>query len=280
MSLIKKMKDILFDEEEVLIEKPIVKEEQIKPRATTTYKEVPVVEKIEVPEVKKPVEEITKKMPSAFIDFDEDEFENNMPFVPSEPKKPQVVPTRSQKPVYNEYERKTTVERKVDYGRYEKVESAEIKEKRKFKPSLIISPVYGVLNEDYTPEDIKHMSHDENVLDIDAVRKKAYGEIEQLDIPAPVESVYEKTTRIELKTPYESDEKVKSIDELLQVSADEKIETSSYSKAGFDEFDLTEKVPVVNNRKIDLLDIDEEDTLENDLFDLIDSMYESKEDSI
>lgn len=281
MSILKKMKDILFEEEEIVIQKPEPKKEVEVTRDTPKEKivnEAPIVEKI-TPQVKEKVSEDTKELPSPFIDFDEDEFENNLPFIPREPVKTQV-PTRS-KPVYNEYERKIKVEKKVDYGRYEKIETTEIKEKKKFKPSLIISPVYGVLNEDYLPEDIKTSVYDTEKLDIDEVRKKAYGELEELEktIDEPIKTFYEEKTTVSLRTPYESEEKVKTIDELLSISADEKIEVASEVEEEYD-FDLTEKIDInevkKNKKEVSI----EEDTLENDLFDLIDSMYENKEEVI
>lgn len=62
--------------------------------------------------------------------------------------------------------------------------SLEMKEERKaFTPSPIISPVYGVLNENYKKEDIKSkneskIDYDRSHLDLDSVRRKAYGTLE------------------------------------------------------------------------------------------------------
>ncbi len=279
MGLMKRMKDILFDdEEEIVEEKKVIKEEVVKEKEITP----PIIEKIQVP-VKEEKLEDTKELPSPFMDFDEDEFVNSIPQIPTEkpsftPRKTEVA-SRSVKPKFNEYERKTTIEKKTEYGRYEKTETVEIKEKRKFKPSLIISPVYGVLNEDYTPDDIKHKVIDDDKLDIDVVRKKAYGDLEKLEqtIEEPVESFYEE--KVSVKPMYESDEKVKTIDELLSISADKKIEIDDMD----DEFSMTEELDLnsfKNNKEEDIKIYEEEDTLESDLFDLIDSMYESKEEVI
>lgn len=286
MSLIKKMKDILFDEEEI-IEESVVPKKTVE-TVSVKEREIPVIEKIKVPQPEKKLED-TKEMKSPFIDFDEDEFVNSIPRVPSEPVRSEsrvkVEPSRGvQKPKYSEFERKTTIEKRSEYGRYEKTEKVEFKEKRKFQPSLIISPVYGVLNEDYNPDDIKTISEEiDSPLSIDEVRKKAYGDLEKLEqtIDEPVETFFEEKVKVSVKPLYETEEKVKTIDELLNISADEKIDVEENLYVE-EEFSLTEeislpKAPEKRSKKIDVFE-EEEDTLENDLFDLIDSMYESKEE--
>ena len=66
-----------------------------------------------------------------------------------------------------------------EYGAYEKKE-----EKKVFRPSPIISPIYGVLDQNYKKEDIvtkKEIritsSYENTRLDFDAVREKAYGDL-------------------------------------------------------------------------------------------------------
>ncbi len=63
------------------------------------------------------------------------------------------------------------------YGTYEKKE-----EKGYFRPSPIISPIYGILDKNYKKEDVKEKrevhisSYTRNNLSVDDIRKKAYGE--------------------------------------------------------------------------------------------------------
>ena len=85
-----------------------------------------------------------------FFDFDEEEFDKQLPA------KPPVVEHPTEKRTSNvfEYERKKKIEKRTDYGRYEKTEITETVERKKFKPSPIISPVYGILNENYDKTDI------------------------------------------------------------------------------------------------------------------------------
>ena len=106
------------------------------------------------------------------------------------------------------------IEKKYDLGRYERVEKTEVVERKKFKPSPIISPVYGILNEDYKPEDIKEKKVDnkDKTIDFNSVRKKAFGEIPKEE---PI-SYYEETVTVKLKeNEEEKKQKVKTIDELL-----------------------------------------------------------------
>ena len=51
---------------------------------------------------------------------------------------------------------------------------------KKFKPTPIISPVYGVLDKNYNKEDIQAKKHTTSYTadSIDEVRKKAYGSLE------------------------------------------------------------------------------------------------------
>ena len=277
MSFLSKMKDILFDEEDVIVEGN--KEEEKKPVITKEV-EIPKIEKIEVPAA--PVVEDTLEMPSPFMDFDEDEFESSIPKIPN------VEQSRQKKPNVVEYERTKTVEKRYDYGRYEKVETTEIKEKKKFKPSLIISPVYGVLNEDYKPEDIKHREETYSGLNIDEVRKKAYGEIkEEEEIPT-----YVKTT---ITTYKEKPKEQESVEDLLTRSSDYDflvedeeeldVKDDNYNTFNeYDNFDVTSEIEIPRevSKKKETTRVyeDDEDTLESDLFDLIDSMYESKEENI
>lgn len=63
-------------------------------------------------------------------------------------------------------------------------EKTVVKEKPKFKASPVISPVYGVLDKNYTKEEVKEKSEDlaemkrpSKKVDFEAVRKKAFGNL-------------------------------------------------------------------------------------------------------
>jgi hypothetical protein len=292
MGLLNKIKGILFEEveEDEVVNTPKSEEkkpiaEKIEPQKKVEEVETP---KVNVVKPKAEVEQLNERElfksdnTSPFFDFDEEEFSNM-----SRVQKP--------KPSTNvlEYERKKKMEKRYDMGSFTKVERTEVVEKKKFKPSPIISPVYGILNEDYRPEDIKNKSEvsTNNTLDFNSVRKKAFGEEVKEE---PKTTYYEETVTVKLKeNDEEKKQKVKTIDELLENTSDvtidveepkveEKLdainedpEVNDYEK--IDE-DLEELTPKKDVEKTEYEKVEDDDTLENDLFDLIDSMYDNRED--
>ncbi len=302
MGFFNKVKNILFvddDEDEVIEDKKVnVKNTSIRNEETKK----PIAEKIEPQRQDRPVVEETKRevirsnQPEViqsnnkydafdsmnerdlfkndnsfpFLDFDEKEFEEAMPKndIPKPKATTNVI----------EYEKKKKIEKKYDYGRLERTEKTEVVERKKFKPSPIISPVFGVLNEDYKPSDIVDKTDSKNTLDFNSVRKKAFGDVEKVDVPK--ETYYEETVTVKLKEPEEEkEEKVKTIDKLLEDTADVTIDTKDEDISEYNniEEELEDISPVVDKKEEEVNDVDD-DTLENDLFDLIDSMYEKRED--
>ena len=77
-------------------------------------------------------------------------------------------------------------EYKPEYRKdYKKPE--ETKEVKKFKPSPIISPVYGILDKNYKKEDVVDKkdrkitsSYASKKVDLDTVRRKAFGELRMI----------------------------------------------------------------------------------------------------
>jgi len=265
MSLVKKLKEILFEEEEEYTQ-PVKVREEVKEEAPKVVKEE--VEKVE--EVEKPKELASERelfrSDFKFPEFDEEEFTS----------------MARPKPKANvlEYERKKTVEKRTDYGRYERIETREYSEKKKFKPSPIISPVYGILNQDYKAEDIVNKKDSASNIDIEEVRKKAFEpKLEEIveRIDEPVVTFFEEKDTIKIKeTP--TREEYKSIDDLLEEASDEI------------SLEDTLEIPKTNNldvieEELEKMDTEEktahkdlDDTLENDLFELIDSMYDEREE--
>lgn len=294
MGLLNKIKGILFEEveEDEVVSTP--KSEEKKPIAEKIEPQRKVEEPVEksVPKVTAPVKETkTENLNerdlfksdniSPFFDFDEEEFSNM---------------SRVQKPKTTnvmEYERKKRVEKRYDMGNFSKIERTEVVEKKKFKPSPIISPVYGILNEDYKPEDIK--SKTDNVvntgLDFNSVRKKAFGEE---TLGEPEATYYEESVTVKVKeNEEEKQQKVKTIDELLEDTSDVTIDVDEKNsvedknnKKATDEVadyeridkDLEEVTAKCDVNKTEMRKVEDDDTLENDLFDLIDSMYDNREE--
>ena len=277
MGLVSKLKNILFEEEEIEIpviekkeNKPVntvnteAKKEEIKKstnfetievldedlRASSTKKEEPVSER----EIFK--SEKTFNFPA----FDEEEFESFTPKV------------RSTNVLEHE---KKKIEKRQDYK--STVKKEVVVEKTKIKPSPIISPVYGILDKNYTPDEITSRSEaaSSRTLDVDSVRKKAFGSLEE---NKKVETKIEE--EIEDKIFEEKLEKARTIDELLNDSSDDIIDVNTAKEVQEDlnnTFSDIESLENIENKN-EMTSDNVNDTLESDLFDLIDSMYENRED--
>ncbi len=211
MGLMDKIRDIFTEEVEENVEESIKKE--------VIQVEIPAPQKKEIIEEEPIVKKEEKPAP---IFFDDNDFAGL-----EQPKK-------IQKPQKN-------------INTYEKMRKQEEKkeEKKVFKPTPIISPVYGVLDKNYHKEDIKTKNNNANntyynhkEISIDAIRKKAYGTLED-----------------EL--------------EITLFGEPEKVEVEEKPTTEIDMFDeLMEDKPIENNQ-----------TDDSDLFNLIDSMYEKEDDN-
>ena len=216
MGLMDKLRDMFTEE----VEEPFAEEEEpIKKEVIQV--EIPAPKKKEVPEEveeeieEKPVKKMDKPAPIFFDDTD---------FVGLDAPKPK---PKAQKTSF-----------------YEKPKKEEKVESKKFKPTPIISPVYGVLDKNYHKEDIKTKNntgnstyHNDKEVSIDNIRKKAYGTLEdELEV-----------------TLFGEPENV-----------EEKIE-----KDDIDMFDELLEEPKEEIKNID----------DSDLFNLIDSMYEKEDDN-
>lgn len=321
MGLFNKIKNVLFEEEEVEEEVTNEVEEQVAPKENI-FKKVDDVEEDYRPLIKEK-EEVKPKEPTfekvepndiserdlfrsestfKFPAFDEDEFNTSMPKL------------KIEEPIR---------EKRNDYPRiegYRSKEKEEVKEeKRRFKPSPVISPVYGILNKDYNAEDIEVAPKNNTVisskdLDVDSVRAKAFGKLEtnleksvrksvikeetyevkkeeekkpEVKKEAPkkdlkVEELSEDTLVISDEPIFEEshnliEERAKTIDELLKDASDDIIDTDDIKVDDDISFDDEEIDEVVKEEKPSKESL-ENDTLENDLYDLIDSMYDNTEE--
>ena len=320
MGLFNKIKNVLFEEEEV--EEEVTPEAEVAPTPKENiFKSVddkdedyrPLVREKEEVKVKEPTfekvepddiserdlfrSESTFKFPA----FDEEEFNTSMPKL------------KVEEPVR---------ERKNDYPRiegYRSKEKDEVKEeKKRFKPSPVISPVYGILNKDYNAEDIEVAPKNNSTiisskdLDVESVRAKAFGKLEnnlEKSVRKSVikEETYEikKEEKEEVKkvAPKKEEKKVevtedtlvisdepifedshnlieeraKTIDELLKDASDDVLDNDDIKTSDELTFDDDEIDEVITEEKPSKESL-ESDTLENDLYDLIDSMYDSTEE--
>ena len=225
-----------------------------------------------------------KKTPIFFTEND---------FADLEPEKPKKIEKKKEIEIKN----RKIEDKKTPYsgGGYSST-SILTKEKPSFKPTPIISPIYGILDKNYSKDDIverKDVGEKESKTTdkVDQIRDKAYGSLEG-DLK---NSLYEKR-KIERKSRIE--EEIDLFDELEnEVSTNSvKLEdTTELAKTVNEQeknireleeitMDLTKELDNLllkkenynknSKKEIQELIDDEEPLTENELFNLIDSMYE------
>ena len=302
MGVFDKIKNIFFEEEYVEVEEEVKKpKKELKKEAKK--EKVTVAKKIDLPEIKKEreteahqhrvaieeekiEEEIIKEEPKVEnkfkfpMTFEEDDFkeeviveEHPAHAVKEEPKKeepPKYIYENERVPLYE--------------GREEK------KEKPIFKPTPIISPIYGILDKNYKKEEIVTKkpivlsTSTSKKIDVDTVREKAYG-----DLASDITASMQEEVKVDDKKEDEDTEKENTFYDLnIGSPAVEKV-TVGDAEEYFNDLGLEYNVDYKDNSiekatgrrtsKLDKQTSDEEDTsLENNLFDLIESMYEEKEE--
>ncbi|MDO4376880.1 MAG: hypothetical protein Q4C38_01920 [bacterium] len=130
-------------------------------------------------------------------------------------------------------------------------------QKKVFKPSLVISPVYGVLDKNYSKEDIttkdgNRVSND-NGVDIDTVIKKAYGE------------------EVVTKTREEKrEEDNKTVDAFKEEETDIKSLTIEQAETKANEKEVDDKIASIDELLNDT-------NTDDDFYSLVDSMYKNEE---
>lgn len=319
MGLFNKLKNALFEEEEIEIPVREVEENKVSQVVREDSVEKKSEEKKDSHSLlddKNERDLFKVENTFKFPEFDEEEFKSSYkpPIEKEEKEEPVITPKESfdrVKPITFEYDKKTKQNRKETVKKDPVEENLQ---KKTFRPSPVISPVYGVLDKNYKKEDIITVKEEKpkKKFDVDAIRKKAFGTLEddiEKSFEEPKEAFY--------------NESEKNIDDLLNDSADEKIDiveekrtqtresrnekhTRSRKEEEFEnnlsekrsdrhlveeeeesnpyngieqDLDTTSDLQVLDEEssKSDAQKF-EEDTLENDLFDLIDSMYDNREE--
>lgn len=293
MGFLDKLKNVFFEEEEVEeeIEKPspLAKKVEIVKKKPIVQEEH--VEPVEVHEEYKPEETILPKEDSKTTL--EEENNNNKfsmmfedeDFVVDKPREKEsyeknetepVSPKRSLYPDKKEESYTDILKKETNYG-YTK-SYYESKETKTFTPSPIISPIYGILDKNYKKEEVitkkeVRITSSRGKPDLDTVRNKAFGDIadELLDARPKNnlsrekvlsnEKVKEKEVNV-----YDVNKNKPSIKGVTLQDADE-----YYNDLGLAyNVDYSDKQTDRNNKR-------NKDKLEDNLFDLIESMYD-KED--
>ena len=286
MGLLDKIKNIFTEEVE---EDDEIKVEQIKKEVRSVPIESPTVEKKEPIKVEKKVEltddifeqeekvaipQPEKEEPKAPVFFTERDFEDLI-----EPKRRTDKYEKKERLVE---EKKKEEEKPRPYGGNYNNNTILQREKVTFKPTPIISPVYGVLDKNYHKEDIveRKESNYESVdgLSVDSIRNKAYGtledEIEGVMVSEPKKKAVVTEDEIdlfdELENASKSKEakakgKEKNVKEIEEATIDltQELDNLLLSKEKYNKTKGDDDVPTKK-----------EELSESDLFNLIDSMYE------
>jgi hypothetical protein len=228
MSLLEKMKSFFTEEyeEDVAPVKKEVMQVKIDPPVEDVKIDYERTKEFTAP-MNKEVE-VVKQKPTPTLFFDDDDFKDLKP-----KPKPKIENT---------------------YGGSKK------QEKERFKPTPIISPVYGILDKNYKKDEIKKVRLDppSREVTIEDVRKKAFGTLKD-DFGAVIE-----------------EEHVLNFDDTATFEVVTK-KRRALTDTMFETMDLTDEI----NKDITLEELDKiheenQEKLEgSELFDLIDSMYES-----
>ena len=328
MGLFDKLKNVLFEEEEV----EEVVEEQPKETSKSTM-QLPKINRKPKKESYDFEEETDRELfkhedTFDFPAFDEEEFKEMVPNVKEETI---LVPYDSDEKKEEIKSEKVNIEEKVErrvtpsytqtkrseYTSTRVLKPAVEQPKKIFRPSPVISPVYGILDKNYKKEDVltkDEVNEKKNMtLDVDSVRKKAFGTLEEdlaNTLAEPLDKFYEEVAEEKVETSLEDfmteeveivpEVKVEKeeivedsidleLDNLLEDTVDIEIDVTKEMELPSRVSKYEEKEEVIESiedfeevpEKVVVDEIEDEvsdDTLENDLFDLIDSMYENKED--
>lgn len=300
MGLFGKIKNIFYDEEIVdvpeepkSVEKPKIEEVKVEKKVESIKRETPVINTTPTYSER---EIFTRETTNTFKFpmLDEEEVKlartrvNALESARMEKKKEETEKARTDK--YKDlFKENTTTSSKPD---------------RIFKPSPVISPVYGVLDKNYTREEI--IERQENItrttnpkdMNYDAVRRKAYGTLED-ELESTLSKLSEPEIHEKVEKPVTKEEE-KSIEDLLneiegnrnmsigdiEEKIKDKMEEEEQESISDDEF-LKEFMARTSKKEEETIkeekattkeeDVDADKTLEHDLFNLIDSMYEDKE---
>ncbi len=256
MNVFRKIKDVLFDVEEELPTISEEKKEELPPKKP--------LEESTIKEVKVPAEELFKTKPLVT------DTRFNFPIDVDE--KPE---TRQR---YNEYSTRETLSQNKYKSRdltYDPL--IRPKKTKPFKASPIISPVYGILDKNYSKDDVI-VKTDIGVKgpNLDEVRKKAYGRNEE---EGELKEEFDKSLKTLDAILMEESEEVIDKPEMTIEELPKKKEENTIPEEYAFITDAIKRETTKQNKKEAQTKKEEklENTIESDLFNLIDSMYEDKE---
>lgn len=287
MGLLDKLKNVFFEEEYVEEEikpkkdkKPIAKKIDLPVNNTVSQNEE-IEEESVVVETNEDKEEVKRENNFKFpMNFEEEDFKQDNLTVAQSKEIPVIeeVPKEIEEEIFHQRPYSTREEKKDAIT---------------FRPSPIISPIYGVLDKNYKKDEIVtkkeiRLSSAPKKFDVDSVREKAYGDLASEITASLMDDEEEKDLVYDLNE--ESSPAVASVtvgdaeeyfDDLgLEYNVDyedssTKVSTGRRSKRNA-------MIEVADTEDSELEDEVEEEVvveenIEDNLFDLIDSMYEDKE---
>lgn len=298
MGLFGKIKNIFYDEEIVdvpeepkSVEKPKIEEVKVEKKVEPIKRETPVINTTPTYSER---EIFTRETTNTF----------KFPMLDEEEVKPVRTRVNALESARMEKKKEETEKARTDKYKdlFKENTTTSSKPDRVFKPSPVISPVYGVLDKNYTREEI--IERQENItrttnpkdMNYDAVRRKAYGTLED-ELESTLSKLSEPEIHEKVEKPVTKEEE-KSIEDLLNEiegnrnmsigDIEEKIKDKMEEEDSIsdDEF-LKEFMARTSKKEEETIkeekattkeeDVDADKTLEHDLFNLIDSMYEDKE---
>ena len=295
MKLLDKLKNALFEEEYVEVEeKPVRKEKPIAKKMVLPKEEKSILQ--EEPEVEKKDFVFPIMEEEDFVDLTDhqevveeshDEKEEYLFEEKQEPISPKAVyqEKREEQPtLYSGGKMKEPPLQMPEYG-FEKK-----KDKQSFTPSPIISPIYGILDKNYKKEDViskkevRLSSYGSNSkMDLDAVRAKAYGETD--------DSVFEEELKPEENESQNSPVEEQEEEVLLDISDNHTPTVPKVTVGDAEEYfedlgleynidykDASKEKATGRRSNLRKEAQEEEAQVEDNLFDLIDTMYEKKEE--
>lgn len=299
MKLLEKLKNTFFEEEYVEVEEP--KREEVAKKVEVKEikrEERPVKKMVSEEEVKPEVSEVkindnnTKpKQDNFYSDRDLVKKSSKVPyfededFIADKPKKTTAV-IKETKKVYGQSPDKLYESIKVDTTSNKPYSATS---KGKFQPTPIISPIYGVLDKNYHKEEVidkkdrpsSYVSRKN--ADLDSIRKKAYGDVSIFDSSIKEEEKIEDNEPLLYDMIDEEDTKP-VVDQVTMADAEEYfndlgLEYNVDYKDGKHEAASGRKINSRLDRDKNLdQDFDDGQPLEENLFDLVDSMYEGGEE--
>ena len=317
MKLLDKLKNALFEEEYVEVEekkevkkkeKPIAKKIIVedKPKKQAPKEDLIVEEEKKETKVETPNRDFKFKaiLDDDFIDLEEKKESKPLPKVePKKEERPKPIKkeVKETRPLYQgdkKHEEKNLYgslnDNEIKIHEYGSV--SRQKEKKEFHPSPIISPIYGVLDQNYkkdeivTKKDVRiTSSYKPKNIDVDSVREKAYGNSDDI-FEEELTSNKQKDFQ---DNKQEENTEIREEDSLLDISDDNTPSVAKVTMGDAEEYysDLGLEYNIdykdvshekATGRRTDLKNFDEEKTknddasIEDNLFDLIDSMYEDK----